>query len=119
MPNFPRLKTGAVMQYPAPREIRFATEVVRFLDGTEQRYREFRGPLRRWIIQLDLLDEAELAALDGFFVETQGGFGSFSFTDPGDGCEYANCSLDQDSLELTSTGEMRGSVTLAIRENRT
>ena len=119
MASFPKLKTGAVMQYPAPRELRFATEVVRFLDGAEQRYREYRGLVRRWTVQLELLDETELAALEIFFVETQGGFGSFAFTDPWDGREYAGCSIDQESLELALNGEMRGGTVLAIRENRT
>ena len=39
---FPTLKTGAVMQYPGKRILQFSTDVVRFLDGTEQRYREYK-----------------------------------------------------------------------------
>ena len=60
---FPTLKTGAVMQYPGKRTLQFSTDVVRFLDGTEQRYRDYPSVLHRWTIQLDLLDESELAAL--------------------------------------------------------
>ena len=44
MSAFPKLKTGAVAQYPASRALSQATEVVRFLDGTEQRYRAAGRP---------------------------------------------------------------------------
>jgi hypothetical protein len=119
MTSFPKLKTDAVMQYPAARGLQFATEVVRFVDGSEQRYREFGAPLRRWTIRLDLLDETELARLEEFFSEMQGSFGTFLFTDPWDGREYAGCSLEQESLEITLNGEMRGRMELVVRENRT
>ena len=40
MNEFPKLKTGAVAQYPAQRTTRYSTHVMRFMDGSEQRYRE-------------------------------------------------------------------------------
>lgn len=119
MTTFPKLKTNAVMQYPAARGLQFATEVVRFVDGSEQRYRNFGAPLRRWTIRLDLLDETELARLDEFFTEMQGSFGTFLFMDPRDGREYPGCSLEQESLEIALNGEMRGRTELVVRENRT
>ena len=118
MASFPRLKTEAVMQYPAARSLAFATEVVRFVDGSEQRYRDFGAPLRRWTIRLDLLDEAELTALEEFYTAQQGAFGNFSFTDPWDGREYADCSLEQDQVEIVLAGERRGQTALVVRENR-
>ena len=36
MPAFPKLKTGAVAQYPFATQYRSRTDIVRFLDGTEQ-----------------------------------------------------------------------------------
>ena len=60
MPSFPLLKTGAVTQYPAQKSFAYSNYVARFLDGAEQRYRECGGPLSRWLIRLDLVDEAEL-----------------------------------------------------------
>jgi hypothetical protein len=116
---FPTLKTGAVMQYPCKRMLQFSTDVVRFLDGTEQRYRDYAAVLHRWTIKLDLLDESELAAYDQFFVSNQGSFGTFSFTDPWDGTVYANCSLAADTFAFTVTGEMRGATTVTVCENRT
>lgn len=115
---FPTLKTGAVIQYPAKRMLRFNTNVIRFLDGTEQRFRDNSSVLHRWIIQLDLLDEAELAALDQFFMLSQGRFGNFAFTDPWDGTVYPNCSLSDDAFIFQLNGEMRGRSAVTVSENR-
>ncbi len=71
---------------------------MRFLDGSEQRYRDAAGTLHRWVIQLDELDESEMAAFQQFFENVQGRLGSFVFIDPWDGTEYANCSLADDEL---------------------
>ena len=116
---FPTLKTGAVLQYPGKRMLQFSTDVVRFLDGTEQRYRDYGTVLHRWTIKLSLLDESELAAYDQFFLSNQGSFGRFSFTDPWDGIVYPNCSLAADTFAFQVTGEMRGATTVTICENIT
>jgi hypothetical protein len=118
MPSFPLLKTGAVTQYPAQKSFAYSNYVARFLDGAEQRYRECAGPLSRWTIRLDLVDEAELNALELFFLDQQGAFANFSFIDPWDSTAHANCSLEQDTLDLELSGEGRGGTTLTIRENR-
>lgn len=118
MPALPRLKTDAVAQYPARRETRYRNHVVRYLDGTEQRYRELGPALRSWVIRLDLLDEAELAAIEEFFLSQQGRAGSFSFVDPWDDVEYADCSFLDESFEMELSGEMRGRTRLTVRQNR-
>ena|SRR5438067_1346425 len=118
MANFPNLKTSAVAQYPARRAVAFRNETVRFVDGREQRYRDSAGPLHRWEIRLDQLDEREIAEIEQFFAANQGAFGDFEFTDPWDGQVHRNCSVATDDLELTALAEMSGAATLAIRENR-
>jgi hypothetical protein len=118
MATFPALKTNAVAQYPAARSFRFRNQVLRFVDGSEQRYRDSAGPLHRWEIRLAELDEGEMAALESFFADNQGSFASFAFTDPWDGAVYANCSLASDAADLTSVGEMRGQTGLTVAENR-
>ena len=45
------LKTGALAQYTLERGSRYRTEVVRYVDGGEQRYREWNGVLRRWVVR--------------------------------------------------------------------
>lgn len=118
MATFPTLKTKAVAQYPAGKAIQFQNQVLRFLDGTEQRYRDSAGPLHRWVIRLDELDEGEMAAVEAFFATNEGRFASFAFTDPWDGTQYTNCSLQTDEADLVSVEEMRGRTSLTVVENR-
>jgi hypothetical protein len=115
---FPTLKTGAAIQYPAAKSTQYSSFVVRFLDGSDQRYRQYTPALRRWTIKLDLLDEAELSAIQQFFMAQEGRFGTFSFTDPWTGSVFANCSLEQDSLDYEVSGETRGTASLVVVENR-
>ncbi len=118
MATFPILKTNAVAQYPATRRLEFRNQILRFVDGGEQRYRDCASPLHQWEIRLDQLDEGEAAAIEEFFVANQGTFGTFGFTDPWDGRVYENCSLEFDSLEMTTVAEMWGRTVIRVRENR-
>lgn len=118
MAAFPALKTGAVAQYGSSRSRRFSTKVVRFVDGSAQRFSEYSSVLRSWAIRLDLLDEAELAQLQLFFSEQEGRAGMFSFTDPWDGTVYSNCSFGEDMLAAEFGGNGRGKTMLTIKENR-
>jgi hypothetical protein len=119
MADFPTLKTGAVMQYPAERALGFSTEVLNFVDGSEQRFRGWGAPLRRWIVRLDLLEDAEMKRLESFFDASQGANGSFQFTDPRDGTVYENCSLEEDEMAIEFNAEQQGKMVLVVRENRT
>ncbi len=117
MSTFPRLKTGAVAQYPASKVITYATELFRFLDGTEQRYRAYGRPVQSWVIQLDLLDDTELSQILEFFNSAQGRFGTFSFVDPWDGTTHTNCSFDSDEIDASLSGEARAKLSIVVREN--
>ena len=116
--TFPTLKTGSFIQYPATKITGYSSVIVRFLDGSDQRYRQLTPPLRRWVIQLDMLDEAELATLDQFFIAEEGRFGMFAFVDPWTQTNFPNCSLDQEALGYQLTEESRGTTHLVIVENR-
>jgi phage-related protein len=118
MSNFPTLKTGATLQYPAQKATAFSTDVVRFIDGSEQRFRGYATPLRRWTIRLDLLDQTELHALREFFRTESGSAESFSFTDPWDSTVYPSCSLQDDTLTEELRDEEKGKTTLTVCENR-
>jgi phage-related protein len=117
MATFPKLKTNAIAQYPVARHEQFQNQTVRFVDGSEQRYRDSAGARLQWEIQFSELDEGELAAIEEFFLASQGAFGSFSFTDPWDGHVYDNCSVSADELTLMSVAEMRGSTKLTVVRN--
>ena len=116
--DFPALKTGAVAQYPSDRIREYSTLVQEFLDGSEQRSPRYGAPLRRWMVRLDVLDEAEMFRLEEFFVEQGGEVGEFAFTDPWSGTEYPNCSFEGSELELNFLAVGRGALELVVRENR-
>lgn len=117
MSDFPVLKTGAVLQYPAQKETRFATQVLRFVDGSEQRFRQQQAPLRRWIVQLDLLDQSELHTLAEFFRTQAGGAQRFAFTDPWDGTRYEDCHFDNSEALQELSDETKGRTSLIVRED--
>lgn len=114
MATFPVLKTGAVAQYPLDYGVRFSTQAVRFMDGSQQKFRLYGNGLRRWTLKLDLLGEDELAALIAF-VEEQGGT-PFSFVDPATGAIASKCVISGQQFDATMTGEMRGQSTIVIEE---
>ncbi len=90
----------------------------RFIDGLEQRFRTGTAALKRWTIRYDLLDEAELSAMEIFFESQAGRFGSFSFTDPWDNTVYPSCSFDTDAFELQFADQGRCMASLVVKENR-
>jgi len=114
MATFPNLKTGVAAQYPLDRSVRFQTQSVKFLDGSQQRYRIQGAGLRRWSISLDLLDEQELASLVAF-VEQQGS-AAFAFTDPVTGENIAKCVMAGDRFEAFLLDETRAGAKLSIEE---
>jgi hypothetical protein len=117
MAEFPKLKTGTITQYPSTREEEFGTTVLSFIDGSEQSWRERRKLVHRWALRFESLDEGEIATLARFFEQQGGRAGHFSFEDPWDGTVYADCSFEQDSMEIGCAGEARFETALTIREN--
>lgn len=115
---FPALKTGAVAQYPGQRLLTKTTWIGRFVDGSEQRFRNDAGPLHKWTVSLSLLTESEIVSIREFVDNVSGRFEAFSFTDPWDGVQYSNCSLDTDTSAIEWFGENNARTTLVIRENR-
>jgi hypothetical protein len=117
MATFPKLKTLAVAQYPAERQLEFKTQVLEFMDGREQRYSDYSVPLRRWVIRLELLDDTETASLAAFFEQVTPD-ASFAFTDPWDGTTYPNCSIEDEEFVMESLGPASNRTELTIREDR-
>ena len=114
MPAFPTLKSGAQAQYPLEVRTSFGTQSVHFLDGSRQNYRLFGRPMRRWRIELDLLDEQELSNLSAFVDQQQGV--PFAFPDPVSGTSVGNCVLSADGLLITVKDELRGKALLFVEE---
>jgi len=119
MPTFPSLKTGAVAQYPLKTMFNYKADIVWFMDGSEQRFRNSPSVLHQWEIDLAKLDEQEMAAVEQFFLLNEGPALSFAFTDPSSGDQYLNCSISTSELALSFVGPLSGRTTILIRENRT
>ena len=106
MATFPLLNSGSVTQYPATAVLNCPGEAIYFLDGTDQRYSLMGRPLRRWLIDLHLLNESELAGFDSFFQFVSGEGLLFNFPDPFSGITVPNCRLAAPGLvsEYQATG---------------
>ena len=116
MATFPALSSGAIAQYPMPTYVARTTQVIRFLDGSDQRCVVRARPVRWWTVKLSLLNDAELAQLEGFFSEQQGAFGLFAFPDPFTGQTVANCRLAASDLMTQYVGADQGSTELTVME---
>jgi len=114
MATFPTLKTGAPAQYPLDSGVRFSTQAVRFMDGSQQKFRLYGVGLRKWTLRLDLLDEDELNAVIAFV--GQQGSAPFAFTDPVTGSAASTCVLSGQRSDVTMTRELDGQTTVVIEE---
>jgi len=100
MATFPLLNSGAVMQYPAPLTFSRPAQVIRFLDGSDQRFSARGGALRSWQIKLSLLNDAEIAQIEAFFQAQSGEYSLFDFPDPFSGASVPNCQLGAPGLAM-------------------
>lgn len=93
MASFPVLSSGAVTQYPAALATSQGAQVIRFLDGSDQRYLTQGRTFRQWQIKLDLLNESEIQQIESFFAAQLGDYSSFVFPDPFSGTNVPNCRI--------------------------
>ena len=115
--TFPDSVSRLAFQYPAKKQTTFATQVIQFVGGAEQRY-PITGMLRQWQAQPVLLPDQELQILCGFFALVNGTSNPFQFTDPWDGTIYPVCYFKDDLFETTSKDQNRTTVTFTILEGR-
>jgi hypothetical protein len=116
MASFPLLSTSAVTQYPAPLIVAQEAQVIRFLDGSDQRFLTHGRQYRRWQIRLDLLNEDELQRIEGFFDAQKGNYSLFTFPDPFTGAPAVNCRLGNPTLVTEYTGIDAGSTSFWVIE---
>jgi hypothetical protein len=115
MAEFPKLKTGARAQYPLTSELSMTTRVLPFLDGAEQRYPVKRAR-RRWVVELEMLDESEAAVVEQFVRTHLETLETFTFTDPWSGTAYTGCVLENAAQLVTALAEGRCRTSVAIAE---
>ncbi len=104
MANFPILSSGAVTQYPIGLTSGQGARVIRFLDGSDQRYSTQPRALRQWQIRVNLLNESEIQQIEAFFNDVQGDYSPFTFPDPISGANVANCRLAAPGLVTEYVG---------------
>ena len=118
MSTFPVLNSSAVLQFPASRTLSYSTDIVQFIDGTEQKYRAYGRPVHSWEIKLDALGEDEVQRVMAFVQQVRGPLDTFAFTDPWDGLVYPSCSLAGETATAEFLESSRARTRLVIRENR-
>lgn len=116
MANFPVLSTGAVTQYLTPVTVGQAVQVIRFLDGSDQRYLMQGKTRRQWEIRLELLNESETQQIEDFFAAQQGDYSAFTFPDPFSGANVPNCRLAAPTLVTDYMAVDAGSSTFWVIE---
>jgi phage-related protein len=116
MSTFPLLETGAVTQYPAYSGSAQSVSVVRFLDASDQRWRSQGRAFRRWQINLQLLSDNEVTALEAFFEGHLGEYMPFVFTDPFTGESVPNCRLGDAEMTTQYDGPNSGATAVWIVE---
>src|SRR5882724_8881871 len=98
MATFPVLSSNAVLQYPAPLARVRAGRVIRFIDGSDQRFIALGKTLRSWQVKLNLLNEQELEQIELFFRARDGEYSIFDFPDPFSGMSVPNCRFGAPAL---------------------
>jgi hypothetical protein len=91
--TFPLLSSGAVSQYPTESFSSRSVGIIRFVDGSDQRFLRTSRKLRRWRVDLSLLTDLEVSALQAFFTTQKGMFSPFTFTDPATKAQVSSCRL--------------------------
>jgi len=117
MPTFPTLTTGAILQYPSVKRFSYSTRVMTFLDGSEQRFRQYPVQVQFWLVKLDKLTEDEVHKVETFIGMQLTQSAPFLFTDPWDGVEHPDCTIASDDFESAFDLNGRGSLSLVIRNN--
>ncbi|MGH9583514.1 MAG: hypothetical protein ACRD4O_11315 [Bryobacteraceae bacterium] len=94
------------MQYPAPLTSGQGAQVIRFIDGSDQRYLTQGRTLRQWEIRLDLLNDQEIQQIEAFFDAQNADYSTFMFPDPFSGAAVPNCRFGAPQLlaEYVATG---------------
>lgn len=116
MRSFPLLSSGAVSQYPTQSFRGQGIGIIRFLDGSDQRFLHTARNLRRWRIELSLLSDAEIASLELFFNTQKGIFSPFVFTDPATNTQIPNCRFAASEMNTEHVSLNVNSTSLWIME---
>lgn len=122
MANLPTLRSGAVARYPVTQRTCALTEVIEFVNGSEQRWRK-RAKLRQFDLVYTNVNSYDLGVMLDFFISKKGPFvdngltNTFTVPAPlGEPTDY--CAFAQDDFTETETKTNLYSFTLKIKQVR-
>lgn len=116
MANFPTPFNGAAALYPATIARRFPVAVLKFTDGTEQRYRQ-SAAVDRLVLDLSQITKAEKDSIVDFFETCKGSFdATWSITL--DGSTYPYMAFAGDELKPVETENGIWSLSIPIVQTR-
>ena len=108
MPTFPQLLTGASAQFPIRKRNLTRTVRNQTMDGREIKLADPAAASLEWQLAFRELADAEILALQQFFLAMEGPLNAFTFLDPVDNLLQSSNSFDQSAwqkdpmLQLTS-----------------
>lgn len=82
MAVFPQLTTGALAQFPVKKSNQLRTVVNTMADGSVVKLADPAGAITEWQLQYSNLSDAEVTALEQFFLSMEGSLIFFTFLDP-------------------------------------
>jgi hypothetical protein len=121
---FPSLSTAATTQRPFIQRVRYRTTLNDNRTGMRYSYAWYdaglvgfpnRG-LMGWTLSYPSISDADMAVLEGFFLQVTGRLTTFSFTDPDSGLTYPTVRFDQDAFGYTYVALGQASTTLQLVE---
>jgi len=116
MASFPPLRSGVVGMYPATLGLAYRTEIVQFVNDTEQRWAT-RPALGDFELTFTDLNGYDLSILRDFFRSTKGAFDATWTMDIG-AYHWPNCYFTQDDFTAIEDKPERYTVMLKGRQVR-
>ena len=114
MADFPALRSGVVGMYPATLGVRFNTEVVQFVNDSEQRW-AVAPALGDFELTFTDLNGYDFSILVDFFRSMKGQFDQ-TWTLPMGGQTFNSCTFMQDDITYTESKPNRYTVKLKCKQ---
>ena len=116
MASFPTIRSGAVALYPLARGTERKTRVIKFIDDSEQRWRQ-APPLASFLLEFTDINSRDLSTLRVFWVTTKGRVDkTWDFTILG--TTYSHLGFDSDIFSATESKPDRFTVRLSCKQWR-
>ncbi len=115
MPIIPIGPTGSPARYPFTSWKRFHNTFVRFVDGTEQHFRNRSRPSSCWRMQYEKQSDAELSLWLPFLEGAIGNTPTFLYIDPVTGAMHTNSRLADENVDLEQGGIEGARIQISIR----